>query len=357
MNNSKEHNNRLLWIDCLKLFSCILVALGHLYMSMMVIGFISPESVYYSLIIQTVYSFHVPLFFVCSGYLYQLKKSEYSFKEHVSIIKSKALNIGIPYFAFSIITVLLKIIFSSEVNNKATPLFETLFLEPIAPYWYLYALFFIFCLIPRVKNRTILIIALCISFVIKVIYVLVPNEIYFIPYIFKIIIINAVWFVLGMSLSTIDINKNNKFKKFLAIVLLCIAIGLAIVFYRDEQSSYLLQFIIGGLFVISIVYLFASKSNYSHEKVIKKCSEYFMPVFLMHTIFAAAMRTFILKLGITSLSVHIFIGIISSFILPIIVYEYAKKHWMLLFWIEPGKALKQRKIRTKGERKCLTIND
>lgn len=356
MNNLKKQSNRLIWIDCIKLFSCVLVTLGHLYMSMMVIGFISSESIYYCWPIQTVYSFHVPLFFVCSGYLYQLKKSDYSFNEHIEVIKSKTLNLGVPYFIFSIITLSLKVIFSSEVNNKATPLFETLFLNPVAPYWYLYAVFFIFCFIPRMKNRATICGALCIAFIIKIIYILLPINVDFIPYAIRTVIINAVWFILGMIFTTID-TKNNKFYEILGKSSLYIAIGLSIIFYRHEETSNLVQFIIGGLFVISIVYLFASKSNYLYEKEIKKCSEYFMPIFLMHTICAAAVRTCILKLGITSLLVHILMGLIASFIIPIIIYEIAKKNWILLFWIEPEKALKQKKSQAEGDKECLTIND
>ena len=64
------YKNREVWIDLTKGFACILVALGHFFSSIMATeegnGF-----VFLNWFVKTVYYFHVPLFFVCSGYLYQ----------------------------------------------------------------------------------------------------------------------------------------------------------------------------------------------------------------------------------------------------------------------------------------------
>lgn len=53
---------RYLWVDNLKMFACLLVVIGHLYMSMMTGGWISENNILYCWPIQTVYTFHVPLF-------------------------------------------------------------------------------------------------------------------------------------------------------------------------------------------------------------------------------------------------------------------------------------------------------
>ena len=63
----------------------------------------------------------------------------------------------------------------------------------------------------------------------------------------------------------------------------------------------------------------------------------------MHTIFAAGIRIIMFKLGIFTFSIHILVGIVFSFIVPIIVYEILKKKWGALFLIEPSKALKIRR--------------
>lgn len=145
---------RYLWVDNLKMFACLLVVIGHLYMSMMAGGWISENNILYCWPIQTVYTFHVPLFFVCSGFLYQATApNEWNVKKHIGNIKKKALALGVPYVTFSTITLLLKNVFATDVNNAAPPFLKTLLIEPIAPYWYLYTLFLLFCLIPPVIGK------------------------------------------------------------------------------------------------------------------------------------------------------------------------------------------------------------
>ena len=88
---------RYLWVDNLKIFACLLVVIGHFYMSMMAGGWISENNILYCWPIQTVYTFHVPLFFVCSGFLYQATApNEWNVKKHIGNIKKKALALGVP---------------------------------------------------------------------------------------------------------------------------------------------------------------------------------------------------------------------------------------------------------------------
>ena len=68
-------------------------------------------------------------------------------------VKKKVLALGIPYLTFTTVTWMLKHVFSGAVNNELqTGLVETIFLKPTAPYWYLYALFFIFLITPTFSN-------------------------------------------------------------------------------------------------------------------------------------------------------------------------------------------------------------
>ena len=58
------------WVDDVKVIACILVVVGHFFMSMVQSG-ILPDTNLHEWFITTIYYFHVPLFFICSGYLYQ----------------------------------------------------------------------------------------------------------------------------------------------------------------------------------------------------------------------------------------------------------------------------------------------
>lgn len=62
------------------------------------------------------------------------------------------LALGVPYATFTTATWVLKKVFSSSVNDQIGGLGDTLFLHPTAPYWYLYALFFIFLVTPTFNS-------------------------------------------------------------------------------------------------------------------------------------------------------------------------------------------------------------
>lgn len=336
-----QDKNRIVWIDSMKLFAGMLVVIGHLYMSMEAGGWISRDTFYYCFPIQTVYTFHVPLFFVCSGYLYQHKKIDYSVYSHINNIKNKALNLGVPYLVFTLITLILKIIFSDAVNNQATPIIQTIFWEPTAPYWYLYALFFIFCAIPRQRNRSNLMVIFLISVIVKVVYVFVPWLIEF-PDIIGKVAGNAIWFSFGMILTDCGLLKTILNK---AAMVICFLIGilLSLINYQVNCDSMTVQFIIAAMFVYAFVCLFAVIIGDKGSNIVPKLSKYFMPVFLMHTIVAAGFRTVLLKIGINSFAAHFSVGLLVSIFVPVLLYGIARRKWWLLFWIEPSKAIKMKR--------------
>lgn len=69
MNHTEVSYKREIWVDNVKVIACILVVLGHFFQSMTKSN-ILPANDLYEWFEQTIYFFHVPLFFICSGYLY-----------------------------------------------------------------------------------------------------------------------------------------------------------------------------------------------------------------------------------------------------------------------------------------------
>ena len=88
---------REIWVDNVKVIACILVVLGHFFQSMTKAG-VLPASDLYQWFNQTIYYFHVPLFFICSGYLYQKLSVVNDVHSWGKNIFKKALNLGVPYF-------------------------------------------------------------------------------------------------------------------------------------------------------------------------------------------------------------------------------------------------------------------
>ena len=154
------------WVDDVKVIACILVVLGHFFQSMTKAK-ILPESDLYGWFNTTIYYFHVPLFFICSGYLYQKYSKVNSVGSWCRNVAKKALALGVPYVTFTTATWVLKKIFSSSVNDQIGGLGDTLFLHPTSPYWYLYALFFIFLVTPTFSSVKAAAVGLVVAIVAK----------------------------------------------------------------------------------------------------------------------------------------------------------------------------------------------
>ena len=60
------------------------------------------------------YSFHMPLFFICSGLVFSLNR----YKDYKSFIKAKVNSIVVPYFCLGMVLWLLKVVFILEEEAK-----------------------------------------------------------------------------------------------------------------------------------------------------------------------------------------------------------------------------------------------
>ena len=167
MSEKTVEKTREKWVDDVKGIACILVVLGHFFQSMTKAK-ILPDNDLYEWFNTTIYYFHVPLFFICSGYLYQKYSKVNSVGSWCKNVVKKILALGVPYVTFSTATWVLKKVFSSSVNNQIGGLGDTLFLHPTAPYWYLYALFFIFLVTPTFSSVKAAIVGLIIALVAKI---------------------------------------------------------------------------------------------------------------------------------------------------------------------------------------------
>lgn len=68
-----------------------------------------------------------------------------------------------------------------------------------------------------------------------------------------------------------------------------------------------------------------------------------MPIFLMHTLFAAPLRVLPFKVSIQNVVMHVVPGILVSFAGPIAAAVIMAKSKWLEFFLYPGKVLKANK--------------
>ena len=321
------------WVDDIKVIACILVVLGHFFQSMTKANILS-ENDLYEWFNTTIYYFHVPLFFICSGYLYQKYSKVNSISSWCKNVVKKALALGVPYVTFSTTTWLLKTVFADSVNKQADGLFSTLVVNPSAPYWYLYALFFIFLVTPTFSSVKATAVGLIVALVAKALILTGGSSIYAV----STVLSNEIWFVLGMSTCTFDVRM--KGRKVQGTILGLLFIILSIVIYTAKISGSMTSFAMGLLACVAVI-LMAADFEEKFGKGMDFLAKYTMPIFLMHTLFAAPTRSVLLKMGVTNAVVHIVLGLGISLGGPIIAAWIMKKTKWLEFFLYPNKFIRK----------------
>ena len=97
----------------------------------------------------------------------------------------------------------------------------------------------------------------------------------------------------------------------------------------------------GVLACFSVIVLVMSAFSLARQSVIFGfVAKYTMPVFLMHTLFAASLRAVLLRLGVHNAVMHVTLGLVIGFVGPIIAEEVMKKYKWLEFFLYPVKFIK-----------------
>lgn len=319
------------WVDYIKNLACLLVALGHFFQSMIKASIIH-ECDFRLWFDKTIYYFHVPLFFICSGYLYQKYSRVNSWKTWRNNVQKKAIYLGVPYFAFSTLTWVIKATFADVTSNAIGGIVEVLFINPYPPYWYLYVLFFIFLVLPTMETNKEMGILLAVAVAMKLSTHVIPELPIWGVYAIYGLFSYTIWFVLGMGIAVIGVEKIKK--RQMGIVLFVLFIGLSVI-ARNVSNSYIET----GMTALACVAVFMVMTCMSQKALLDIFSPYTMPVFLMHTLIAAPVRILLLKTGISNVVIHVTLGLIASILGPIIVIKVMEKIKLDIL-VYPGKYIK-----------------
>ena len=99
-------------------------------------------------------------------------------------------------------------------------------------------------------------------------------------------------------------------------------------------------FISFGMGLLACTAVFMIVAECKENKYLSWFAKYTMPIFLMHTLFAASCRVMLMKLGITSAVLQVSVGGVISFVGPIAAMTILDKI-KLDFLIYPGKLIKR----------------
>jgi fucose 4-O-acetylase-like acetyltransferase len=313
---SKE---RFDWVDYSKAFGIVLVVYGHVARGL-VNSDIMVASQIYKYVDSVIYTFHMPLFFFLPG-LFLL--TSFQAKGPAGLFGSKLDTIVYPYILWSLLQGTMEVALSSITNGDVSlARVLSLFVEPRAQFWFLYALFLIYIvIIPslflfRIKSLLLL---LMISVFIYFLGLDSPDSAAL-----GFISNNFVFFLMGAAFQQLRLIRFNSGFMLLALASLSIAGQL---FFHKSGYNYLDK---GGLLLaLSVVSLLAVVSFSSW---LTRFGFYFMAyvgsssmaIYLMHIIAGSGARVILDKfLGVESLTVHLSLGVLLGLFLPLIAVRIA----------------------------------
>ena len=234
---------RIHYLDYAKGIAIILVVLGHIFSEGNIKTYI--------------YSFHMPLFFIISGYLFNYSNVK-SFKE---FINKKIKAYLIPYVTFSIINILGYYLLSGlSLIVLRNNLLETIKFCGIGALWFLPVLFiaetiFMFCKFNNKKIIYSVLIFIGISGIALSIWVLTRS---FIALMLIRSMISLIFIIIGYSLCNVIKNLNLKWYQIAIITILNIALAVIngyVDLWGIQFNNIILYFInsiLGSLNIISI---------------------------------------------------------------------------------------------------------
>lgn len=127
-----EYTKRIDYIDALKGFAILLVVMGHVLAGYYPSWKDALDANAQGMILwRIIYSFHMPLFMFCSGFVFYKTKDFFSLKNTTSLISKRFNGLIVPYFVMGFIYYLL--------------------LDKLFVYWYLYVLFVFYLISAIIK--------------------------------------------------------------------------------------------------------------------------------------------------------------------------------------------------------------
>lgn len=340
--SNRNSNEQLIFINVLKSISCICVLIGHVIKGIIKAG-IDVSPILYHISVY-VYLFHVPCFFFASGYLYA-NRTINSISEYIHFIIKKLIILGTPYFSCSIFYLFFSAILSSEMNTSYAPnAVMTLWYEPMAQYWYLYALFEFLVIFPLIEVVFGRLNKVWIVLVLALLAMFVDTDIVCLSYIVEY----TVFFELGAYFNRNDVlNKININGRQLLIyccvgsvtVYFCYSIFRENVLLEQSQILKCTAMILLVLATLGISVALAEEKNYVRTFLNWLC-KYSLYVYLLHTWFSGTCRIILRKIGITDCWLQSIFGIMIGLAGSILAAMIIRRFSILRFWIEPVPVIK-----------------
>jgi len=251
--------------------------------------------VWYPALRNHIYSFHMSFFMFLSGVVFFLTCPDISsVRDYIRFIKKKFIRLMPPFFLFSLIVALGKLLTMNfaYVDNPPISYYEILkvFYIPTDSsaasfLWYIYALFLINALVPLLMVATgrrlwIIFVAACIMHFVRVPHIFALHEVFY----------HLMYFVLGGLIVSSWTRYTAAIDKYCWLLLSVFALSLAVL-QPVRDATWL------GLLAIPALHALVRLPVSASFGILQTLGLYSFPIYLMNTISMGVVKAFVLKLA------------------------------------------------------------
>lgn len=306
---------------------------------------IAEEPAWWSVTRDVIYRFHMPLFFLLSGYLFGIGEGPST--PYAKLLKKKAGRLILPLVSITVLFLAVKNLSQLFVDLQFPPTFGSflkVFYNPMESFipllWFIYALFIIFVLHPLLsrlfrRQSIVLVFSIIVSFI------RFP-EMFTLSHVFH----NLPLFTAGVLLGEkLDLDRISTLSGIVAIFIAA-SVFIPVYVYRGSMAGLpgggpVLRLIFafsGSTFVIASVSIL-SRANNILKPTLSRAGLYSMSIYLLHTNFVSGTRiTFFQVLGfdkewfIPVLLAAILLGAIA----PALIEKYVLRRYYYTRWLILG---------------------
>lgn len=320
---------RIIEIDLVKGFAIILAVIGHAFPDAVKGFWIAGQNSIASSLYYFIYSFHMPLFFMCSGFLLFPKLIV---KENLeSQIKSRFKRLMIPYLFLSFIYLGGKMMDDVLADNALSdnPVLGIIFgNSPCFGAWFLWSLFFVSVIVLSLRKVNIWLL-----FVLFLAITYIPLHL---DANFKgvtSIMSNTMWLLMGCIVRkyynyiSMYLNKYVMLSSFMVILLIHIYADYItfqnVIFTR---SVTIIKTLMGIVAAYSLCYILALKYKESIiSQMLQTCGNYCMDIYIISMFVLVPLRILYVNVGLMNFIPYYLWVVIASIlgtILPVIISKY-----------------------------------
>ena len=323
-------------VDRLKGYACFLVLFGHVIMGIRLAGVDIPE--FFWGMEKFIWSFHVALFLFLSGVVYKVTGEWGSKKTKFGFIFYKLYTLGIPYIAFSAIYILINSLVGESNTGFAVSDILYIWKTPVAQYWFLYALFFLFCIWTvfsgMLKNWQIMLIVVLIGYFAPLFGIPLGS--------LDVVFYSALAFGIGTFVDFKSLTKLSTWAKWL-IVFMHIVTGVVFVLLNKIEAPFIKEIMILFGIYSSIMFISTLQCCKPVACFLDFVNKYSFQIYLLHTIFTAGIRIILLRWNITQWCIHVLLGTVCGLAFSVLTAKIAEKVKCFNFFFFPSKVYSLKK--------------